>query len=856
MVTRANSRHLRFTSRAHGLLVVILLVSSWAACSTSKSNRDPSEAAKEGNPTTIKAPEAPAVDIVALVEREGFEAEGDPDLHGVGERWVDGVHWARFDVTGRPTLLLQVWDYVGEGGWSWELHAFDVTDHENPRPLKTSANKSEAILAGGGYMDQGYLRVLDLDGDGKDEVVDVGQTDGYSQSTLSLWFWNADKRQLEDRVWATSGGVDYVFIDLDDDLVKEVVAFGRERADGSDNDGLVTRVLRRREGYWREVVEVAPEWTERAAIHALMQPQERPDHVFTMAVEALEGRKLSKAQLDKIQKSLEEQYASYSREHSWVRGAVLLAMGIEGNEAGAKFLVSLSHSPEGQQIRDRICLALYNTGDEAAIERAFEIFDQSLDFAAKDNAGDGVIRAMLIAASQANDPRAVQHFERAYSSIEPDERGRLLKAFYSVPATLAKPLSARLDEATDPEELAALTYFFSSRTRTYEVDHEIWLASLSVERLVQLSKHPVARVHKQALFLLADRDPEKAREVFIETLRSEEDSTIVLMLLEYFPGKVSPARQDALAASLEKVHARWGSNREISYMLQRSIAKQENPALTALGLKWMTYPDSVVVYAPYKGKCDEKNRDALVAIFSDAIAASSDEHVRRSYYEVLGRCGNDRAVEVLKRALEDETNPYVKAIAVKSLGQLDARSATPQLEELLVASPDDVHLVEVAVEALAKFGTDDAREALRRAVRSPEQTSDEQMWMQRVYLRALGSLISAEEFEAMLAERREKWSLSLTVGCQNIMREMGVLGEVHPMRGSKALLAFVQEDKCQGKEEEQLLSVFEDWVRHPHKKHPEALALWFESPVSRAVRVESRKAATYIKNSFEMQEAP
>ena len=75
MVTRANSRHLRFTSRAHGLLAVILLVSSWSACSTSKSNRDPSEAAKEGNPTTIKAPEAPAVDIAALVEREGFEAE-------------------------------------------------------------------------------------------------------------------------------------------------------------------------------------------------------------------------------------------------------------------------------------------------------------------------------------------------------------------------------------------------------------------------------------------------------------------------------------------------------------------------------------------------------------------------------------------------------------------------------------------------------------------------------------------------------------------------------------------------------------------------------------------------------------
>lgn len=854
MVERATLPRLPFSARVRALLVVMLLSSFWAAsCSTSK-GQTTATPPKEKAAASV-TPEIPPVNIASIIAREGFEVEGDPDLHGVGERWVDGVRWAKFDVTGRPTLLLQVWDYVGEGGWSWELHAFDVTDHENPRPVRTRSDKSEAILSGGGYMDQGYLRVLDLDGDGKDEIIDVGQTDGYSTSTLGLWFWNDAKKQLEDRIWAMSGGVDYVFVDLDNDLVKEVVAFGREHGDGTDNDGLEVRVLRRERGYWREVEEVGADWIERAAVHALTRPHERPDHVYPMAIEALEGKKLSDEQLDKIQKSLETQYASFPAERSWMRGAVVLAMGLEGNEAGARFLLSLSQSPEGAELRERICLALYNTRTKEGVAHAFEMFDRSLELAAQDNTSDGVIRALLIAAAKNNDPNAVQHFERAYESIGADERGRLLKTFYSAPATLAKPLSERFDVATDPEEIASLAYFFASRTRPYSVEHEVWLESLNTARLEQLSKHPSPQIRKQALFLFADKAPDRARVSYIEALADETDPTIIVMLLDNFPAQAIPEQQAPLTTSLKKVHTRWVSNREISYMLQKVIARQKNPALTALGLTWVRYPDSAIVHAPHGSTCDEKNRDALVDIFLNAIAASADEHVRRSYYEVLGRCGNKRAVDVLKQALEDETNSYVKATAVTSLGQLGASDVIPQLEAILSGSDDDVHLAEVAVEALVKFNTEEARLALRRSVRAPENTSDEQMWMQRVYLRALGVMIGVDAFEALLAERREKWALSMTVGCQNIMREMGVLGEVSPMRGSKALLRFVEEDKCQGKEEQHLLSVFDEWVRHPHKQHPEALALWFESPISRSVRVESRKAHDYIKNSLEMKRA-
>ena len=828
-----------------------VLVASMASCSVFKGSAPPLGAGDESiEEEAIKGePVRPAVNIVELVERENFEVEGDQDLHGIGERWVNGVYWARFDVTGPPTLLIQVWDYVGEGGWGWELHAFDVTDPDNPRALRTQRGKerSEAILTGGGYMDLGYLRVVDLDGDGKDEIVDVGQTDGFSISPLKLWFWNEAKSQLEDRVWRQSAGVDYVILDLDGDLISEVVGFSFEDETAGDSSEVNITVLRADKGYWKKVEAPDPSWAKRAALSAFLSPAGRVEYIYALASPILKHHgPVDAKQLAKIQSSLEERYAELPSEQTWKRGAVLSAMGIPGNEKGAAFLTQVSRSPEGQGLRQQLCVALYRTQDDGAVTRAFEMLEESITNAIQNIIGDGIIQAMFIETTARKDPRATELFEELYKSADTTGRSTLIRSFYSMPSELAGLMSDLLDSASEPDEISALIYLFMTRTRSYQPHHQIWLDSLDPTRLAVLAVHPDIEIRKQGLILFAESAPEVSRKIYIEALRDERNVTILSALLDNFPKGANPAQLEGLTASLKFVHKLRGKSREVDHMMHLLIARQGHPELVEMGIGWLRDPDSARAYVPRDGMCAPKHRERLVDLFIKAIEADPENTSSRSYYEALGRCGN-------KRRLEEESNLYTKATIVEALGNLDAKETTPLIEEVMLGNSDDLYLSEAASKALVRFGTKESREVLERLVQPPERTDMNAASSQRIYLRALGQMLTVEAFEDVLSARREKWSRSLAVGCQNIMRELGVLGEVHPMRGSKALLAFVAEDKCQGKEEDHLVEVFEGWVRHPTKGHPEALKLWFDSPISREVRLGAQRAHNYIEQTLEMK---
>lgn len=90
---------------------------------------------------------------------------------------------------------------------------------------------------------------------------------------------------------------------------------------------------------------------------------------------------------------------------------------------------------------------------------------------------------------------------------------------------------------------------------------------------------------------------------------------------------------------------------------------------------------------------------------ADALLSSTNYKVRLKAASELGRTQDPQGVAALLRATEDESG-LVRGAAVSSLGQLDAREATPQICRL--REDPDPFVADTARRVLAGFGGDSA----------------------------------------------------------------------------------------------------------------------------------------------------
>lgn len=111
-------------------------------------------------------------------------------------------------------------------------------------------------------------------------------------------------------------------------------------------------------------------------------------------------------------------------------------------------------------------------------------------------------------------------------------------------------------------------------------------------------------------------------------------------------------------------------------------------------------------------------KDKLAAKLATAYDTSLNENVRHSILRLLGRCGGDKPLEVVKKALaSDDLN--LKFAALSSLGAWGDDSGFSTLTEYLAASQDE-KLRGKAFEATLKFVADPSR------ARTP--AGDQQQW--------------------------------------------------------------------------------------------------------------------------------
>ncbi|MCB9524595.1 MAG: hypothetical protein H6702_14640 [Myxococcales bacterium] len=176
---------------------------------------------------------APPVDWAAVGRRDGLIRAGDPALFGSGGRQIVAVRPADLDGAPPGEHLVHVQEYVGEGAWTDELHVY------------RGGHRVGAPWIWGGYRDPGWWRVEDFDGDGRDEVLVVGDTAGDSVSETALLEWAG--RAFEDRMWSLDPGV--AVVPLPPEVAGEWVLLGLEGLGGPP--GPAGRCVALRAGWWR-----------------------------------------------------------------------------------------------------------------------------------------------------------------------------------------------------------------------------------------------------------------------------------------------------------------------------------------------------------------------------------------------------------------------------------------------------------------------------------------------------------------------------------------------------------------------------------------------------------------------------
>lgn len=184
-----------------------LLVASLAATSLSVAS-----VAATPQPAATAAPPAaaPPFDADALIARDDLFEEGSgwapyiPTLEGVIEVELDGA-------APRERLILTVHP-VPEAAAELHVHPYRTDGHAwVPLPR----------LRAGGYMETGYVLPIDLEGDGQQELMLVGDTDGVVPADLSVVRW--DGAAFAELVWGVDPAPAYAVGDVDGDGTAEVV---------------------------------------------------------------------------------------------------------------------------------------------------------------------------------------------------------------------------------------------------------------------------------------------------------------------------------------------------------------------------------------------------------------------------------------------------------------------------------------------------------------------------------------------------------------------------------------------------------------------------------------------------------
>jgi len=701
--------------------------------------------------------------------------KGSGELSQFQSAGVSDFHLAELDGKPPQEAIVYVYFYIGEGINAYYLAIYSLHNLNEPNLIICKYTHDE-------YMDSGYIEVVDLDDDGREEIIVVGDTDGIAPTDLFLYAWKDGN--LKDMVWGLNCGVGYLHLDVDGDKKQEIMAVYVDVEKGSQS--IQAKILKRDEaGYYREtqsnwslgnlLVRVFEDVVSTGRVH-------RPYIDLALLVRGIRESGQSPKGLIALQPKLEALYQQcYDLPDTGALGAIVNAMAWPGNTIAVPFLKQLLTSEKHEKnARGAAAQALVIIGGKEAAEYLLTVLEHQLTLPTGDFDVDFVsllVRAMLavgdkrgldLAIAKAKDPTAAPKARRGIVSWvlnKTEAESTLLDmALTSSDAEIRRRAATNLEHfPLDKSQLKLeeLIAALASSDANVRASIALCLGSLGEREAVAallkaLQKEKERWPRRQMVIALGYLKPEGVSLIYRERLKVEKDNEIRNLLL----------------SAMEKAGYEMSEEEVIRGLTTATNAGELKKYIERAGKQ------QLIAAVPHIISLAQKGRGSFV---------------RETAVQTLANFDIPEAKKVLRELLVADSNRTVRYHAANSLGKLKDMGAEDIFVKALKEEPD-AGVRSNAAMALGHLGTEKAVKALVANLRWEFLNSS--YW---AYVQALVSTDAPESAEALANEMSRLEGMIFT-GKEKTLKPYVLLGladglwKMGDSRGLKAMSRWIKPD--------------------------------------------------------------
>jgi hypothetical protein len=638
-------------------------------------------------------------------------------------------------------------------------------------------------LSAGGYMESGYVEVLDLEGDGQDELLLVGDTDGVSRADLSV-VRLVDGR-FEDLVWGVDSGAAYASGDLDADGTVEIVGLTSLLGGGpSEVLGLAE------DGFLRARRPPTPsDWLPGLLAKTLSEPA-APHRLDGLAA-AMRHSKTSPGPA-----SVPLLLSAWDTMTEWDREPLVVLLSLTGSTEAEEFLAQRITMMDTSDPHRALGAAAGPLPLREAVLKAFarrvtadELGDMQelVEGALPGFAAQGDVRLREAVAAALLDPITTA-----------DVRGDLVYWVLPEDPGLAPVLVDLLESAHAPEMTRLTALALERAAGRFAANPEPWRSTMNIElgrRLLDADSHHTRKAGFD--LLLAHEAPPK--DLVARALR-ESDVVMQRHLVGALP-KGGPTTADSPALQL------LDGDSQVRRGIHFWIARGDDPARWLEGLARVKIDDDLESYSHAAQRDPQRTGPAWRPVQDMALAFASDERprFRQRASELLGGLPGRRSTAALIGLLDDDVI-WVRTTAADALARhadKEAMMALIDAARTAHTAPDrDSYLVGELLNAVG--ATQRPYAALFLASLVPEPGLGE-------YARHALALAGTPGAE-ILADLLDRLLEMDEGSCEALHRTLDLLARTAPEVATTRLPA-VRARACEGPEEDWLPGLIDSWER-------------------------------------------
>ncbi len=674
------------------------------------------------------------------------------------------------------------------------------------------------LLAAGGYMEPGYVEVIDLEGDGQDELLLVGDTDGVSPADLSLV--RLVDGAFVDLVWGEDAGAAYVTGDVDGDGMLEIVGLPSLMGQGPPQ---VLGVAP--DGFLRRRTPPPPqEWLPGLLEAALAAPSQQHRLDGLAAAMRHAGASPGPAAVPQL-------IAAWDTVASWDREPLAVLLGLTGSTQATAFFAERLARMDPEDPHRALGEAAATSGLQDAVLVAFA------GRVGADSLGDvrELVQGALPAFTAQGDVRLRDAVAAALRNPQThaDVRGDLVYGVLPLDPGLAPVLIELLQSELAPE-LTRLTALALERAAgRFAAAPAAWRRVLDVELGRRLLDADSGHTRSAGLDLLLAHDAPLAPDERIARALNETHSPMQRGLIGALP-RGGPTAADSPALRL------LAGDSQVRRAVHAWIATSDEPARWIEGLGRVTTKDDLEPYSYALQRDPPKTGAAWLPVLQLALGFAVSEHprFRQRASEMLGGLPGPGSTDRLIALLDDPVI-WVRTTAADALARHAGAEAVGALisaaKAAINAPRQDGFLVG---ELLGSLGSTRRPSAILFLTSLPPETD-----AGASAVRALS--LAGELGGAALDGRLQRLLADPSATCEAVHRTLSLLARTAQDRAAEHLPA-VRARTCEEPEADWLPWVIESWER------AEALAPISEltEHPSRAVRLAALQAKGRLLRAF------